>query len=336
MESGGPAEPRGSVLVVDDSRLVRTMVAVHLKSAGLAVEEAENGEAALRLLSRGTFDVIITDLRMPELDGFGVLAAVKRLGLTVEVIILTGAHAQDMSSAVRALRLGAHDYLTKPPASADEVILTVERAIEKKRLREANQRLLRELQSLSRTDGLTGVPNRRSLDGALAQEIARSRRHGDPLGLVMLDIDHFKKINDTHGHPGGDEVLRSFARTVAGTLREGDVLYRYGGEEFIAVLSHADLPGAMNAAERIVRAVAESPIQVGPTTINITTSAGVAALASCDADGSGLVARADAALYEAKRSGRNRAQASPGPLTLVGAGGAPASRVPRRVASSRT
>src|SRR5260370_28383806 len=140
VESGGPAEPRGSVLVVDDSRLVRTMVAVHLKSAGLAVEEAENGEAALRLLSRGTFDVIITDLRMPELDGFGVLAAVKRLGLTVEVIILTGAHAQDMSSAVRALRLGAHDYLTKPPSSADEVILTVGRPGAKKRLRDENNR----------------------------------------------------------------------------------------------------------------------------------------------------------------------------------------------------
>src|SRR6266571_6758116 len=159
-------------LVGGDSRLVRTMVAMHLKSARYAVEEAEDGEAAMRLLSRGTFDVIITDLRMPELDGFGVLAAVKRLGLTVEVIILTGAHAQDMSSAVRALRLGAHDYLTKPPARADEVILTVERAIEKKRLREANHRLLRELQSLSRTDGLTGVPNRRSFDEALTQEIA--------------------------------------------------------------------------------------------------------------------------------------------------------------------
>ncbi len=164
------------------------------------------------------------------------------------------------------------------------------------------------------------MPNRRSFDEALTQEIARSRRHRDALGLVMLDIDHFKKINDAHGHPGGDEVLRSFARTVAGTLREGDVLYRYGGEEFVALLSHADLAGAVNAAERIVRAVSESPIQVGPTAINITTSAGVAALASCDADGSSLVARADGALYEAKRSGRNRVQASGGHLALIAAG----------------
>ena len=320
VEGGRPPEDRGSVLVVDDSRVVRSMVAWHLKTAGYEVEEAENGEAAMRLLSRGSFDVIITDLRMPELDGFGVLAAVKRLGLAVEVIILTGTHVQDMSSAVRALRLGAHDYLTKPPASADEVILTVERAVEKKRLREANQRLLRELESLSRMDALTGVANRRSFDEALAQEIARSRRHGDAVGLVMLDIDHFKKINDAHGHPGGDEVLRSFARTVAGTLREGDVLFRYGGEEFVALLSHADLAGAMNAAERVVRAVAKAPLQVGATAIRVTTSAGVASLASSDADGPALVARADAALYEAKRGGRNRARASGARPVLVAAG----------------
>jgi two-component system cell cycle response regulator len=311
------AESRGSVLVVDDSRLVRTVVGHHLKAAGFSVDEADNGQTAMHILSKGSYDVIITDLKMPELDGFGVLAAVKRLGLSVEVIILTGAHAQDMSSAVRALRLGAHDYLTKPPANADEVILTVERAVEKKRLRDENKRLLHELESLSRTDALTGVPNRRSFDQALTQETARARRYGSALGVVVLDIDHFKKINDTHGHQGGDEVLRSFARTVGGALREGDVLFRYGGEEFVALLPYADQAGAMKAAERLVKAVAASPIRVGSTMVNVTTSAGVAALASSDADGLSLVARADGALYEAKRNGRNRVHASGARLALV-------------------
>jgi two-component system cell cycle response regulator len=311
------SESRGSVLVVDDSRLVRTVVGHHLKAAGFSVDEADNGQTAMHILSKGSYDVIITDLNMPELDGFGVLAAVKRLGLSVEVIILTGAHAQDMSSAVRALRLGAHDYLTKPPANADEVILTVERAVEKKRLRDENKRLLHELESLSRTDALTGVANRRSFDQALTQEMARARRYGSALGVVVLDIDHFKKVNDTHGHQGGDEVLRSFAKTVAGALREGDVLFRYGGEEFVALLPYADQAGAMKAAERLVKAVAAAPIRVGSTTINVTTSAGVAALASSDADGLSLVARADGALYEAKRNGRNRVQASGARLTLV-------------------
>jgi two-component system cell cycle response regulator len=311
------SESRGSVLVVDDSRLVRTVVSHHLKAAGFSVDEADNGQTAMHILSKGSYDVIITDLNMPQLDGFGVLAAVKRLGLSVEVIILTGAHAQDMSSAVRALRLGAHDYLTKPPANADEVILTVERAVEKKRLRDENKRLLHELESLSRTDALTGVANRRSFDQALTQEMARARRYGSALGVVVLDIDHFKKVNDTHGHQGGDEVLRSFAKTVAGALREGDVLFRYGGEEFVALLPYADQAGALTAAERLVKAVAAAPIRVGSTVINVTTSAGVAALASSDADGLSLVARADGALYEAKRNGRNRVQASGARLALV-------------------
>ena len=314
---GKQAVGRGSVLVVDDSRLVRTVVGHHLKAAGFSVDEADNGQTAMHILSKGSYDVIITDLKMPELDGFGVLAAVKRLGLSIEVIILTGAHAQDMSSAVRALRLGAHDYLTKPPSSGDEVILTVERAVEKKRLRDENKRLLHELESLSMTDALTGVPNRRSFDQALAQEMARARRYGSALGVVVLDIDHFKKVNDTHGHQGGDEVLRSFARTVAGELREGDVLFRYGGEEFVALLPYADQAGAVKAAERLVKAVGASSIRVGSTMVKVTTSAGVAALASSDADGLSLVARADNALYEAKRNGRNQVQASAPRLTLV-------------------
>jgi two-component system cell cycle response regulator len=316
-ESRRQAESRGSVLVVDDSQLVRTIVARHLKTAGYKVGEADNGQTAMQILSQASYDVIITDLSMPKLDGFGLLSAVKRLGIAAEVIILTGTHAQDMSSAVRALRLGAHDYLTKPPASADEVILTVERAVEKKRLRDENRRLLRELESLSRTDALTSLPNRRCFDQALAQEFARARRYGTALGVVMLDIDHFKTINDTHGHPKGDEVLRAFAHIVAGELREVDTFFRYGGEEFVVLLPHANLKGTMIVAERLVKAVGAAPVRAGSTTIPVTTSAGVAALTTADADGPSLVTRADAALYEAKRSGRNRVQGSSARLTLV-------------------
>jgi two-component system cell cycle response regulator len=318
VESKRQPESRGHVLVVDDSQLVRTMVARHLKTAGYKVEEADNGQAAMQILSQGSYDVVITDLTMPKLDGFGLLSAVKRLGLSAEVIILTGTHAQDMSSAVRALRLGAHDYLTKPPASADEVILTVERAVEKKRLRDENKRLLRELEALSRTDALTGVLNRRSFDQALAQEVARARRYGTALGVVMLDIDHFKKINDTHGHLAGDGILRAFARVVAGQLREGDTLFRYGGEEFVALLPHADLKGTLSVAERLVEAVGAVPIRLGSTMVEVTTSAGCGALSDVDADGPSLVARADSALYEAKSRGRNRVEASGTRLALVG------------------
>jgi len=298
---------RAKVLVVDDSRVVRAVVIRYLRTAGYEVEEATNGNDALRLLARGNYDVVITDLRMPELDGFGVLSGVKRVAPDTEVIILTGTHAQDVNSAVRALRLGAHDYLTKPPANADEVILTVQRAVEKKRLREANHRLLRELEELTRTDALTGVPNRRAFEEALAREVANARRHRYPLGVVILDIDHFKSLNDNYGHQAGDEALRSFATIAASVMRKGNVLYRYGGEEFVALLPHANLAGAMTAAERLVTAVAGTPLRIGSGEVSVTASAGVACLSTSDFEGASVVARADTALYEAKSRGRNRA-----------------------------
>ncbi len=299
-------ERRGRVLVVDDSRVVRGVVAGYLETARYAVEQADNGDQALDMIEKGTFDVVITDLRMPGLDGFEVLQAAKRVAPGLEVIILTGTHTQDMSAAVRALRLGAHDYLTKPPAHPEEVVLTVERAMEKRRLRETNERLLRQLEESALTDPLTAVPNRRAFDLALEQEVARAKRHKHPLSFVMLDIDHFKAVNDTFGHDAGDEVLRSFARTVSQVLREGDSLYRYGGEEFVAILPHADAAGATGAAERILAAVAESCVRVGSAAIRVTTSAGVSSLAE-GGDGRDAISRADAGLYAAKKGGRNRA-----------------------------
>jgi two-component system, cell cycle response regulator len=296
---------RGRILVVDDSRLVRVMLTQYLVAAGFHVDEAESGTAAQEMLTAGNYDVVVTDLQMPGLDGFEVLAAAKRLAQGIEVIVLTGAHSQDMGSAVRALRMGAHDYLTKPPPSADEVVLTVERAMEKRQLRESNRQLLQQLEALSLTDPLTGVSNRRSFERAFGQELARARRHDHALGLIALDIDHFKQVNDTHGHDGGDEVLRSFARIATSVLRKEDSLYRCGGEEFAVILPFADRAGSLVTAERIVGAVATSPVKVGGVLVPITTSAGAACLEAGD-DGAKLLARADAALYEAKRTGRNR------------------------------
>jgi diguanylate cyclase (GGDEF)-like protein len=291
--------------VVDDSRPVRLVVARQLEAANYSVEQADDGARALETIKKGSVDVVITDLRMPGLDGFEVLEAAKRLAPGVEVIILTGAHSEDMSAAVRALRLGAHDYLTKPPYP-DEVVLAVERAMEKRRLLETNARLLRQLEESSLTDPLTGVSNRRAFDRALEQEVARARRHKHPLSFVMLDIDRFKAVNDACGHDAGDEVLRSFTNTVSSELRDGDSLYRYGGEEFVVILPHADAAGAIATAQRIVAAVAGSSVRIGPTTVRITTSAGVAAL-GVEGSGRDAISRADAALYAAKKGGRNRA-----------------------------
>jgi two-component system cell cycle response regulator len=299
---------RGRVLMADDSRLVRAMAGHYLRSAGYDFEEAEDGAEALRRLKGGDYDVVITDLHMPELDGFGVLAAVKDVAPSTEVIIFTGAH--DMRSAIRALRLGAHDYLTKPATHADEVILPVQRAVEKRRLSETNSRLARELEALSRTDRLTGLGSHRSFGDALALETARARRHGYALSVAMLDIDHFTRVNETHGGRAGDEVLRSLARTLAGCLRAGDVLYRYGGDEFVALLPHTDLFAAVECAAQLVGAVSGTPSAIGSTQLCLTASSGVATLIASEADACSLMRRADAALSSAKSKGRNRVEPS--------------------------
>jgi diguanylate cyclase (GGDEF)-like protein len=301
-----PAPAR--ILVADDSVVVRAIVRHGLAQAGHKIDEAANGAEALRLLEAHSYDAVVTDLRMPEVDGFGVLSAIKERGLDTEVIILTASCKDDMRSAVRALRLGAHDYLTKPLASAEEMVMTVERAVEKKRLSEANKRLIRELAALSRTDTLTGLANRRAFEEALRGEVMRARRYRVPLSLLMLDLDHFKKVNDTYGHPGGDAVLRDFAAIIRGVFRDTDAAFRYGGEEFAVLLPHSTAEHAERAAERLLAEVRRARIQVGSTTLKVTCSIGIADLRAGDGDAQEMLRRADAALYRAKAAGRDRAK----------------------------
>ncbi|MET0551757.1 MAG: diguanylate cyclase [Vicinamibacteria bacterium] len=304
----GAGEMReGRILVVDDCPVVRSIVSAMLREVGYTVVEAADGAHAMSLLARHAFDVVVTDLRMPEKDGFAVLEAVKRGSLHTEVIILTGTHAKDVSAAVRALRLGAHDFLTKPPQGPHEVIVTVDRAIEKKRLKEANLRLLRDMEGLSRIDALTGVWNRRALEETMQRELLRASRHGLSLALVMLDIDHFKRINDTYGHRVGDDVLKWFGVHASRMLREGDTIHRFGGEEFAIVLPHTDTHGALLTARRVLEHLAASSFH---DSLKVSASAGVASGRGAELDDMDLIAIADAALYRAKRAGRNRALAA--------------------------
>lgn len=202
--------------------------------------------------------------------------------------------------------------LRGPSGAVEAVCITLVDATDASMLQRETERsaaLLRdamgELERLSERDGLTGICNRRTLDRRLAEEMKRFGRYGTTFSVVMFDIDHFKKINDGFGHPGGDEVLRVVARRVESALRDTDTLGRYGGEEFMILLPSTSGQDAAIAAERVRKVVASAPVAFGGATIDVTISMGVcqaSAEAPTDLD---LVHQADAALYEAKAAGRN-------------------------------
>lgn len=297
------------VLVVDDNALVRRIVAEHLRRAGYRVEEAVDGRDALARFDLEPAEVVITDVNMPELDGLSLLARLRGRELPPEVILLTASRAGDAEAAIQALRLGAHDYLSKDAAAGDAVALAVRRALEKWRLRAENARLLSELQRLSLEDGLTGLGNRRAFDAALEQEMARALRHGHLLSVALADLDHFKRVNDTLGHRAGDGVLSDFGRVLLSVARAGDRVFRYGGEEFALLLPDTDSAGGLTLARRLVAATTARPLGHGRLTAAISCSVGVATLRGDDGPAS-LIARADAALYASKHAGRNRASAA--------------------------
>ena len=309
---------RDHVLVAEDNAVVRRLVVAQLRKAGFAVLEAKDGVEALELFNREPTPVVVTDLGMPRFGGMELLAALRGVVPPPEVIVLTGTHAQDARAAVQALRLGAHDYIVKDADAAGAIPHAVARALEKWRLREENARLLGELRQLSMTDGLTGLGNRRAFDEALRQEIARFGRTDSPLSLVLLDLDHFKRVNDTLGHRVGDEVLVSFAARLRSVARESDRLFRYGGEEFAVLAMDSDEDGATSLAWRVVRATASRPFTAGQRRVEVTCSAGVAAATrGDDPAGESVVGKADAALYRAKRQGRNRACVASGPVATA-------------------
>jgi diguanylate cyclase (GGDEF)-like protein len=164
-----------------------------------------------------------------------------------------------------------------------------------------NARLMNERERLATVDGLTGVSNRRQFDHVLSSEVSRAERSGEPLALVIFDLDHFKQINDSRGHLGGDEVLKAFAQVLAKAVREMDVVARYGGEEFALVLPRCDDRGAVQVVERVNRG-----LRVAEGLEGVTVSAGVASLPANARNGIELIAAADEALFESKRAGRDR------------------------------
>jgi two-component system, cell cycle response regulator len=305
------ADASWRILLVDDEPTQRLIMARLLRRAGYEVDTAGNGREALDKIEVGNYQLMITDWEMPEMDGITLCSAVRasqREGY-LYTILLTA--RDSVEHVVAGLQSGADDYLTKPVIEPELIarlstgrrICTLERS-----LREANE----ENRRLSITDPLTGAYNRRYLMEQLPRELDRASRYGRPIAAIMCDVDHFKKINDTHGHQVGDAVLRSFVAIIRKTIRGTDWVARYGGEEFVIVLPETNAANGVRAADHIREQVAASPLPIDNLSIAVTASFGAAGwldAAPMGADAELLIARCDAGVYASKSGGRNRVTA---------------------------
>jgi two-component system cell cycle response regulator len=303
--NGGRPEVPPQILVVDDEEVVCRFLKRVLEGAGHRIQVAHGGREAVERLEKEPFDLVITDLKMPGVDGIAVLRKAKELDPLCEVIVIT-AYAS-VESAVEVMKLGAYDYISKP-FNVERIRFVVAKALEKRRLLQAaGERDF--YKRLSQLDGLTEVYNRRSFEELLAAEMSRSNRFRRPLSVLMIDLDHLKVVNDNFGHQAGDAVLREVAWTLKRSVRNCDVVSRYGGDEFVVILVETRKADAVTTAHRLNRLttkpVAGSGRQVNGSVQPMTMSIGVATYPSDAATAEELVRRADEALYKAKASGGN-------------------------------
>jgi len=300
------------VLVVDDARSNRQFVGDLITQRGLADEclYAEDGLVAFKMLRGSPVDLVVCDLDMPRCDGlkFLRLKATDPAFENIPVIVVTG--AEDIQRKVQALTTGASDYVVKP-YEPNELAARIGVHLKLRRLQAELLRANTELQRLTQIDPLTEVANRRHLSERLEEEFLRSKRYERPMSLGMLDIDYFKKLNDTYGHPAGDYALIQVSNIIKQTLRRHDFVARYGGEEFVMLLPETPVDNAVLACERVRVNVEQAEMIYDGQRLPVTVSMGVASfphhLLSKAQD---LITLADTALYDAKRSGRNRTVAA--------------------------
>ena len=290
------------VLVIDDDRLQFRLVQQNFRNfrrGSYELDWSKTYEDGLERLMSGDYAVCLLDFRLGERDGLQLIHEASQRGCTTPIVFLTAESSENVD--IQAMEAGALDYLVKGEINPGSLERSLRYALKLGETLEA-------LRRLATRDELTGLANRREYDRILSEEEERARRFGHPLGLVVMDLDRFKLVNDTHGHAAGDAVLREAARRIAASIRTVDRAARIGGEEFALILVQTDAASAMEVARRAIAAIAQAPISAGAgLKLSVTASAGVAELPSDAATASERFAAADAALYAAKERGRNRA-----------------------------
>jgi diguanylate cyclase (GGDEF)-like protein len=297
-----------TILIIDDTKGSRDHMQRIVEEMGHVALTAESGMEGLRLAQKEAPSLVLLDVEMPGFDGYKIASALKQLPRFVPVMLLTA--RTDVEAKRRAQAAGADDFLSKPLAPL-ELQIRIAAMLRIKTLTDQLDAANRRLAELADTDGLTGIANRRRFDQVLNAEHERADRYKRPLSIAIVDIDHFKKINDTHGHGIGDVALQAVARALAETIRQSDYVARMGGEEFGIVAPEVGPAGGLALGERLRKRVEGLAVAGSSGTLLITISVGVVAW-----DGQVkipqpvLLKSADDALYQAKQLGRNRVHLS--------------------------
>ena len=311
----GAAERPAVILVADDELTNLSLLKRRLEREHYQIITARNGGEALTLAQEVVPDLVILDVMMPVLDGMEACRIMKVTPATRDIPVIFLSALDDTETKVSGLSIGADDYISKP-FRVEELLARVRVAIrlkrERDRLRESAEEAHRsaaEAHEMLMSDALTGLLNRHGLQRSLRREYAEARRYRRPLSCLMIDIDHFKKINDTFGHVAGDTALVQATRVMSEAVRASDIVCRYGGDEFLVLTPETDLEGASALGEKIRRVAAARRIGEGREAFSLSLSVGAAELAPGETAHEMLV-RADVALYRAKEGGRNRVSAA--------------------------
>ena len=296
----------GRVLIVDDRKSSNERMAGILADEHTVDVEANPNEALFHA-AEGNYDLVIVSLGLENFDALRLCSQIRSLERTRSVPILAIAEVDNNARMVRGLEIGVNDYLVRP-IDKNELLARARSQVRKRRYTERLRDNVQMSIEMAITDALTGLFNRRYMESHLGTLVEQAASRAKPLTVLVLDIDYFKSINDTHGHDAGDDVLREFALRIKKSIRGIDLACRYGGEEFVVVMPETDMAVAAMVAERLRRRIATEPfaIQQGSRNIPLTISIGIAALAGKDDNAAGVLKRADQALYRAKRDGRNR------------------------------
>jgi len=318
---------RSVALVVDDDQSTCDVVAAILEQEGFTVVTANSAEEALEHFGVHVFDIVFTDVCMDGMSGLELLERIPNMDPAIKTVIMTAHGGFDV--VLQALKGGAYDYIEKPiddhariasmarKAQAhailerDNVELLSKLKTSHKKLADANAQLTelnKKLESLAVTDGLTGLKNRRFIDAAVKKEIALYRRYNNPFSMLMLDVDHFKVVNDQFGHKSGDRVLCELAKILADSSRLTDTVGRLGGEEFFLLLHGTTVVGAEIVARRILDQVRQLSVEVEEGVVNVTVSIGIAGIDGVHnkLDPEQVMGLSDKALYRAKDNGRDK------------------------------